>query len=104
MTAARWQCPGCGCENGSVCGSCPCHAGERTLAAITADAMLASCGWCWGGWGQPCDADGVHLARFARARRRGLISETDMAAVLGAVAPDPEDVFTPGTVILAGAA
>ena len=67
----------------------------RTLAGIAADAIQAECGECWPGHGNPCDAEGIHLARFARARRRGLISGPDMAVVLAA-APD---VFEPSTVI-----
>ena len=39
--------------------------------------------------------DGLHLARFARARLRGLIGEADMAAVLALAG----DVFTDATVI-----
>jgi hypothetical protein len=78
-------------------------AGHRPLAGIAADAIWAECGECWPGRGNPCDALGLHLARYARARRRGLISGPDMAVVLDA-APD---VFEPSTVIsaeLAGAA
>jgi hypothetical protein len=70
----------------------------RPLADITADALLADCGWCWGGWGNPCTTEppgGMHLARYARACRRGLISDADMRAVRDA-APA---VFTPGTVL-----
>ena len=40
-------------------------------------------------------ADRLHLARFARARLRGLIGEADMAAVLAPA----RDVFTDATVI-----
>jgi hypothetical protein len=81
---------------------------HRPLHLIAADVLAATCGHCWAHPGEPCDAEGVHLARFARARRRGVISGPDMAAVLSIAAPDPEDVFTPATVIpayaLAGAA
>jgi hypothetical protein len=69
--------------------------GHRPLAEIAADAIQAECGECWPGHGNPCDAPGLHLARYARARRRGLISGPDMAVVLDA-APD---VFEPSTVI-----
>lgn len=77
-------------------------AGHRPLAEIAADAIQAECGECWPGHGSPCDAPGLHLARYARARRRGLISGPDMAAVLSVAG----DVFTPSTVIpaLTGAA
>jgi len=75
------------------------HPQARPLAVIAADAMQAECGECWPGHGNPCDAEGVHLARFARARRRGLISGEDMSAVLDAAG----EVFEPCTVIPAGA-
>jgi hypothetical protein len=39
--------------------------------------------------------DGPHLARFARARLRGLMGEADMTGVLAAAG----DVFTDATVI-----
>jgi hypothetical protein len=39
--------------------------------------------------------DGLHLARFARARLRGLVGEADMTAVLALAG----DVFTDATVI-----
>ena len=39
--------------------------------------------------------DGLHLARFARARPRGLIGEADMATVLAPAG----DMFTDATVI-----
>jgi hypothetical protein len=77
---------------------------RRPLADIAADALAANCGECWRRPGQPCPVDGMHLARFARARRRGAISAADMAVVLDVAAPCPEDVFTPATVIPAGAA
>ena len=67
----------------------------RSLAEIAADAMAANCGHCWAAPGEPCKADGMHLARFARARRRGLIDGPDMCVVLDAAG----DVFEPRTVI-----
>ncbi|HET9974019.1 MAG TPA: hypothetical protein VFQ68_37705 [Streptosporangiaceae bacterium] len=76
---------------------------RRPLHLIAADALAAQCITCWPAPGEPCDADGVHLARFARARRRGAVSGPDMAVVLEA-APD---VPTPAAVIpcvLAGVA
>jgi hypothetical protein len=69
----------------------------RPLAQITADALLADCGWCWGGWGNPCATEppgGMHVARLSRAYRRGLISEADFMAVTGNL-----DAFTLGTVV-----
>ena len=74
----------------------------RPLAEITADALLANCGHCWASPGQPCATEapgGMHLARYARARRRGILTGPDMSAVLDAVTPDPADVFTPATVV-----
>lgn len=76
---------------------------SRTLAEITADALLANCGAgdCWAYPGEPCScAPGVHLARFARCRRKGLISDPDMCVVLDAAG----DVFEPSTVIRADVA
>lgn len=74
----------------------------RPLAEIAATAVVVSCGHCWAVPGDPCAADApcaMHLARFARARRRGLISDADMCAVLDVAAPGPLDVFAPATVI-----
>ena len=70
----------------------------RTLAEITADALRAECGECWPGPGEACNcAPGVHLARYARARRKGLLPGPDMCVVLDAAG----DVFEPSTVIYA---
>ena len=69
----------------------------RTLRDIAADALLADCGWCWGGWGNPCTTDepgGMHVARLNRAYRRGLISEADYMAVIHSL-----DAFTSATVV-----
>jgi len=84
-------------RNLPACGTKP-----RPLAEITADALLATCGAgdCWAEPGRPCScAPGVHLARYARARRRGQISDADMCAVLDAAALGPLDVFMPETVV-----
>jgi hypothetical protein len=67
-------------------------------------ARLARCGVCWAEPGEPCgDArgglDGVHLARYARARRRGLLGEAAMTAALAAAG----DVFTDATIVPDGA-
>lgn len=70
---------------------------RRPLHLIAANALAANCGTCWARPGRPCAAPGTHLARFARARRRGAIGAADMAVVLDA-APD---VFGPSTVITA---
>jgi hypothetical protein len=58
----------------------------RILADIIEDARRAVCGHCCAdspAWrGHFPAPDGLHLARFARARLRGLISEAPMAAML----------------------
>lgn len=73
----------------------------RTLHALCEQAArLVNCGHCWTGPGTPCDSpDGYHLARFARARRRGLLTVPEMSAVLMAAGP----VFTDATIIRDGA-
>jgi hypothetical protein len=68
---------------------------RRPLHLIAADALDYLCEVCWSAPGEPCDVAGIHLARLARARRRGAVSAADMAVVLDA-APD---AFTPATVI-----
>jgi hypothetical protein len=55
------------------------------VADIIADAMGATCGHCWSHPAQPCygiPSGAVHVARLARAQRRGLISPADFMAVL----------------------
>jgi len=72
----------------------------RTLAEITEDAMRATCGAgdCWAEPGFPCSAaPGVHLARYARACRKGIISDGEMRAVFEIAGW----CVTPGTVIYA---
>ena len=58
---------------------------SRTLADITANALLTDCAECWPGPGVPCKGGGMHVARLARARHRGLLSAEDMTTVLAAV-------------------
>ena len=58
---------------------------SRTLADITANALLTDCAECWPGPGVPCKGGGMHVARLARARGRGLLSADDMTTVLAAV-------------------
>lgn len=61
---------------------------SRSLADITDNAMLADCGWCWSHPTEPCDTanpGGMHVERYDKALRRGLISAVDMAVVAGAV-------------------
>jgi hypothetical protein len=91
------------CDPDAAHGTPVPDAERRPLALIAADALDYLCEVCWFGPGERCDAPGMHLARYARARRRRSISAADMAVVLDA-APD---VFEPSTVIaaeLAGAA
>jgi hypothetical protein len=60
----------------------------RSLHVICELTRLAACGYCWGdtpAW--PCvfsgtGPDGLHIARFTAALRRGLITEADFAAVI----------------------
>jgi hypothetical protein len=63
-------------------------------------ARQARCGVCWAGPGEPCgdargDLPGLHLARFAAARRGGLITATAAAAAIEAAGT----MFTGATVI-----
>jgi hypothetical protein len=87
-------------------------AAVRSLHQICVDTSRATCGECWAPPGDECvyttapapvpvtkgtpvrPVRGYHVARFARAVRRGLISAADFAAVL-----DIAIVFTPATVI-----
>ena len=87
-------------------------AAVRGLHQICVDTSRATCGECWAHPGNECvytmapapvpvtkgtpvqPVRGYHVARFARAVRRGLISAADFAAVL-----DIAIVFTPATVI-----
>lgn len=74
----------------------------RTLhALIEQGAKLTSCTACGAGHGAwcLCEANGIHLARFARARASGLISAAEFASVIA-----DADVFTGSTIVLDGAA
>ena len=68
----------------------------RSLAEICAAARQANCGECWQVPGVPCTTDpqGDHIARFGRAARRGLISGTELVAVLGLF-----QAFTTSTIV-----
>jgi hypothetical protein len=66
-------------------------------AAVEA-VRLAPCGHCWRPRpGEPCTPGGSHFARWARARRKGLITAEQAAAALDllpvitndAIVPDP---------------
>jgi len=67
------------------------------LARETARNIPCDCG---ARAGYACDGrGGIHLARFASARREGRVTEASMAVVLAAAG----DVFTPWTIIPGGA-
>lgn len=73
----------------------------RNLTSLCDLPRLACCGHCSAGPHQPCNAvgdgrmGGVHLARFARAARCGLIRGPEFSLVLALAG----DTFTSGTVI-----
>ena len=74
----------------------------RSLHSICDLACLANCGECWSPSQVPClrgdhGTRGFHVARFARAYRRGLISAADLTAVL-----DDVKVFGNSTVVYDG--
>jgi lipoate synthase len=74
-------------------------AAPRSIHSICELARLANCGECWAPPQVPClrgskGTRGYHVARFARARRRGLISPEDLMAVL-----DDVEVFANSTVV-----
>jgi len=51
-------------------------------AAVEA-VRLGPCGHCWRpGTGEPCPPGGDHFARWARARRKGLITAEQLGAAL----------------------
>ena len=52
-----------------------------TGAERAAMALMATCGFCWARPGMPCGEEGLHLARYVRAYRRGLLSQKDLAGV-----------------------
>jgi len=47
---------------------------------ITALAVRVPCGFCWAPPGTPCTPEGLHLERYVRAYRRGLISREVMSS------------------------
>jgi hypothetical protein len=74
----------------------------RSHHAICELARLADCGECWAPSRVPClrgsrGTRGYHVARFARAYRRGLLTGADLNAVL-----DHAEVFCNSTVIYDG--
>ena len=71
----------------------------RTMHAICELARLANCGECWAPPHVPClrgelGTAAYHVARFARARRKGLISDLDLFA-----ASAEAEVFANSTVV-----
>ncbi len=68
----------------------PMPAQARSLHVICELARLAACGSCpAAGLDRPCvqpaaGPDGLHIARFTEASRRGLITAADLAAVIRA--------------------
>jgi hypothetical protein len=59
----------------------------RSLPEILAAARMVNCGHCGQAPGQPCahspaGSDGFHVARLARAFRRGLVSGPELITVL----------------------
>ena len=75
-------------------------AGPRTLHPICELARLAACGYCPAdGLDWPCTSsetgpEGYHVARFAAAMRRGLITGADLTVVL-----ETAGVFTNATLV-----
>lgn len=50
-------------------------------SGVKLEAVIVSCGFCWARSGSACDQEGLHLARYVRAFRRGLIGQEDLAVV-----------------------
>jgi len=57
-----------------------------TSAESAAVALMVSCGFCWAKPNTTCDQEGLHLARYVRAYRRGLLSQKELAAICEALA------------------
>ena len=60
----------------------------RTMAEIIDDAQPCDCGHCWARPGVPCatgSPGGVHVARLARAVRRGRITDKDLVLALAGI-------------------
>lgn len=90
MTSAAETLPGAGLA--------PAPLAIRVIAAAT-------CAVCWADPGMPCgdargELPGLHLARYARAARSGIIPLAVAVAVLEAAGP----VFTSHTLVLTSAA
>ena len=52
-----------------------------TGAERAAVALMVSCGFCWATPGTACGQDGLHLARYVRAYRRGLLSQEALTVI-----------------------
>jgi hypothetical protein len=52
-----------------------------TGAERAAVALMATCGFCWARPGVACGEEGLHLARYVRAYRRGLLGQQELAAI-----------------------
>jgi hypothetical protein len=51
-----------------------------------AAALMVPCGFCWANPGSACGEEGLHLARFVPAYRRGLMSQEELAVICGSLA------------------
>ena len=52
-----------------------------TNAERAAVALMVSCGFCWAVPGTACGPEGLHLARYVRAYRRGVLGQNDLAVI-----------------------
>jgi hypothetical protein len=57
-----------------------------TGAERAAVALMVPCGFCWATPNTTCGQEGLHLARYVRAYRRGLLSHKELAAICEALA------------------
>jgi hypothetical protein len=48
-------------------------------------ALIVSCGFCWAVPGTACSDDGLHVARYVRAYRRGLIGRDELTVICAAL-------------------
>jgi hypothetical protein len=68
----------------------------RSLGEICAATRQANCGEYWHVPGLPCahDPEGDHVARFGRPATKGLISGTELVAILRGL-----ETFTTATIV-----
>jgi hypothetical protein len=57
-----------------------------TAAERAGVALMVPCGFCWATPNTTCGEQGLHLARYVRAYRRGLLSHKELAAICEALA------------------